>query len=274
MDSKKISQSKDFIRQFHFESSAVMCSFGKDSMALLHLIRNTLPMNPLNCHSYPVSVLHHKHPWFPAKQEFAESVIKSWALEVHDFPPIACGVKFKPDLLELVALYTFGSTMMGLPINTEAPIQRRDFVCGLEGWINRPKSGPITYPWTTVYSGHKSSDVDQFEGKVALTCDRVILGGVNLVFPLRHWTDDDVWDYIEENHIPYDKRRYQDRKELPDKWLNPDYIHACTACIDPRNTTDKEVFCPKLRENVPNLGSKVLQVNIRPDYVEKEKVSV
>jgi Phosphoadenosine phosphosulfate reductase family len=246
---------------------ALMCSFGKDSMVLLHLIRQTLPVPELGAHLYPVPILWHRHPYFPAKNEFGESIVRSWALEAYDHPPLACGVKCKPERLELVARYPFGSSGIDLPINTEEPIGRRDFVCGLQ-WLERPKQLGMQWPWATVFIGHRDSDVDPYEGPVPLRHDAAEGGGVNIVFPLRRWTDDDVWQYIEDNQVPYDKRRYAGRLEVPDKWLNPDYIHACTRCIDPRESAEK-VFCPKLKKEIPNVGDKVLRLDEVPAYVKQ-----
>jgi hypothetical protein len=83
-------------------------------------------------------------------------------------------------------------------MNTEPPIERRPFVCGLQ-WLTRPKTLGGQWPWTTVFIGHKNSDVDPYEGPVPLKADQVQTAGVTAVFPLRHWTDEDVWDYIETN---------------------------------------------------------------------------
>ncbi len=262
----KIAHATALLRYFP-QPYAVMCSFGKDSMVLLHLIREVLPRNDAYCHSYPMPVLWHKHPWFPAKNEFAEATIRSWGLEVIDYPPLACGVKAKPDRLELVARYPFGNAAMDLPMNTEPPLPRRDFACGLH-WLLRPKQAAMSWPWKTIFIGHKSSDTDPYEGAVPLKHDAAALGGVNLVFPLRHWTDDDIWDYIEQHRVPYDKRRYAGRLEVPDKWLNPDYLHACTACIDPRETR-KEVTCPKTGQPVPSVGNRVLRLEALPDYIHR-----
>lgn len=241
-----------------------MCSFGKDSMVLLHLAREVLGRD--------LPVIYYKHPHFPAKQEFANEVIQSWALTVHDYPPFAAGVKVKPEMLELVARYGFGANgMMDLPINTLEPLPRRSFICGLYDWVLRPKAGVITFPWKSVLMGHKSSDVDPFDGPVPLQSDTATIGQAELVFPLRYWNDGDVWDYIEEHHVPYDKRRYADRAELADKWLNPDYIHACTACIDPREKR-KVVPCPKLGGKlVRNMSAQVLKLQQIPHYIEREE---
>jgi hypothetical protein len=261
---EKIAHAQHLIFEWGADRAAVMCSFGKDSMVLLHLARETLGKD--------LPVIYFKHPYFPAKQKFANEIMTSRGLTVHDYPPFAAGVKVKPEMLELVARYGFGENgALDLPINTCEPVPRRSFICGLYDWILRPKAGVITFPWKTVFMGHKSSDVDPFDGAVPLKSDTAMIGGTELVFPLRHWTDEDVWDYTEANQIPYDKRRYFGRAELADKWLNPDYIHACTACIDPLETRNA-VPCPKLGgQLVRNMGAQILKLQQIPDYIGKER---
>jgi len=99
-----------------------------------------------------------------------------------------------------------------------------------------------------------------------LKYDKFTAANVTIGFPLRHWTDEDIWEYIETNHVPFQGTRYKDRKEVPDTWYNPDWTHACTACIDPREEHE-EVFCPKLKRNVPNQGKSVVQLRKIPEYV-------
>jgi hypothetical protein len=267
---EKIQHSQELIRRFS-RNAVLMCSFGKDSMALLHLVRETLPRQDLGASTYPLPVLYHRHPWFAFKNNFANRIIETWGLEVHDLPPAACGVKANEDHLELVARYHFGTSGIDLPMNIEPPVSRRDFVCGLQ-WLLRPKTANFVWPWKNALIGHKSSDVDPFEGPVPLKCDHTEAAGVSVAFPLGHWTDADVWDYIEQNHVPYDKGRYQDRAEVPDKWANPDYLHACTACIDPRNKAQK-VFCPKIGQQVQNVGANVLRLEQVPAYIQKEQAA-
>jgi hypothetical protein len=246
--------------------AALLCSFGKDSMVLLHLIREVLSPNKLSCHAYPVPVIWHRHPWFPFKNDFGNSIVSKWSIEAHDYPPLACGVKCNDDRLELVSRYPFGTHGIDLPLNTDPPMQHRDYVCGKE-WLTQPKTSGVEWKWRTIFHGHKSSDVDPYEGSVKLKHETINVAGVRVEFPLKDWTDDDVWDYIEANHIPFDKRRYADRKEIGDTWTNPDYIHACTRCIDPREKSTT-VDCPKLGEKVENVGSRVLRLQGRPEYIE------
>jgi hypothetical protein len=265
---EKIDHAKELIYAQRAQVCVLLCSFGKDSMTLLHLIREVMPLKRLSCHGYPIPVIYHRQPWFPAKNEFADRVIRSWGLEIHDYPPLACGVKCKADRLELVGRYPFGNDAMDLPLNTEPPIARRPYLCGRQ-WLLRPKAALATFPWHVAFHGHKSTDVDPYEGPVPLRADQVDAGGVHVVFPLREWTDADVWEYLEEHRIEYDLGRYQNYQELEDKWNNPDYIHACTACIDPRETAAK-VYCPKLQMKIPNVGHEVARLEKLPHYIEKE----
>jgi hypothetical protein len=272
----KLEHSKRLIREVmaRAKQPAVMLSFGKDSMVLADLI-NLVGRNPNTfpgAHAFPLPVIYHRDPWFPHKHIFSDYIIRSWAMEVHDFPPMVAGVKVKPERLELTALYTLGDSALELPKNVLPPgaHPRRDYICGLNDWIRRPKTALAHYPWDAVLIAHKSSDIDSFEGPVPLKEDTAKLGGVVLAFPLRHWTDDDLWNYIESNHVPFDENRYKARTEIGDKWYNNDYLPACTACIDPREKAET-VFCPKLKQHVKNRGSEVLQFRAEPDYIGGER---
>ena len=271
--SEKVENAKRFIREAvqSAKRPAVMSSFGKDSMVLMQLIRDAVPRDKWSVHTFPMPVIYYRDPWFAHKHKFADSVIKSWGLEVHDYPPVAAGVKCKSDNLELVARYSLGLKYLDIPKNVAAPEEfpRRDYLCGLRDWLLRPKAGLITYPWDLVLMGHKSSDVDDFEGPVPLTSDRIkIHDTLDILYPLREWSDQDVWDYLEEFHVPIQKERYG-VKAPEDKWHSNDYTHACTACIDPRSEA-KEVFCPKLQHTVPNVGKQVLQIGELPSYIKRE----
>ncbi len=236
----------------------VMCSFGKDSMAMAHLIRGEGGV-------FPMDVIYHRDPWFPHKNEFADGIIRSWNMTVFDFPPFAAGVKVKPDMLELVSRYNFGVGFMDIPKNVCKPedYPRREFICGLNDWVLRPK-GMTETPWDLVFIGHRSADVDPFEGAVPLKSDETRIGGVRVVFPLRDWSDAELWDYIKSNHIPVQEARYNG----DERWHANDYTHACTRCIDPREMRDM-VPCPKLKVDVPNRGREVAQLHVRPEYIEE-----
>src|SRR4029434_5055043 len=242
-----------------------MLSVGKDSMVLADLILKSITPDDLDLprtHGYPIPVLYFRDPWFSHKHQFAQEIIRSWAMEVHDWAPAAAGIKVKDNSLELVARYHFGNGWMDVPKNILPP-DRRDYICGLFDWVLRPKTSLMSYPFDLVFMGSKSSDVDPFEGPVPLNSDSTELGGVNLVFPLKDWDDEDVWNYIEENHLPIQSTRYRDRKEISERWYSNDYINACCKCIDPRETA-AEVMCPKLKRMVKNVSANVLKLQANP----------
>jgi 3'-phosphoadenosine 5'-phosphosulfate sulfotransferase (PAPS reductase)/FAD synthetase len=271
----------EFIRESAHAAKrpAAMLSFGKDSMVMASLIRDALMgLHGLNgnhfplTHGFPVPVLYHRDPWFNQKHIFAEEQIRAWAMEVHDFAPLCCGIKVNDKLIELVARYPLGASAIDIPKNTCSPEEypRRDFICGLRDWIGRPKTAIMEYPWDLLFIGHKDSDVDPFEGAIPLKTNLAQIGGVRLAFPLKEWREDDLWDYIDQHHVPVDARRYHGRREWEDKWFNNDYTHACTACVDPRRS-EKTVFCPKLKRQVPNVGAYVLQLRENASYIERGK---
>jgi hypothetical protein len=271
----KIDQAKQIIRDGWNAGTrpALLSSFGKDSMVLLALVRDTIPPDRFSVHAFPLPVIYYRDPWFSHKHEFANRIIRTWSIECHDYPPTAAGIKVNSEHLELVARYSLGSTYIDLPKNVCQPKEysRRDYLCGLRDWILRPKAGALSFPWDVLLHGHKSSDVDPFEGHVPLQADEAELNDrLRLFFPLREWTDSDVWQFLEDNHVPFQPQRYGDRRtERADKWHNNDYTHACTACIDPRADEEK-VFCPKLKSFVPNVGKQVLRLDQLPEYILKE----
>jgi 3'-phosphoadenosine 5'-phosphosulfate sulfotransferase (PAPS reductase)/FAD synthetase len=267
-----IEETKEFIREKAHRAMrpAVMCSFGKDSMVMAALIRDALTgVHSLNgqhfplTHAFPLPVIYHRDPWFPQKHEFADSQIKAWAMEVYDFLPLYAGVKTNDAMIEPVARYQLGTHTMDLPKNLCEPEEypRRDYICGLRDWVARPTATLVSYPWDLLFIGHKDSDVDPFDGAVPLKDFTAVAGDVTLAFPLKRWTDNDVFAYAKANRVPIDSRR-------SDKWYDNDYVHACVACIDPREKAE-EVFCPKLKKNVKNVGKYVLQLKADAKYIEK-----
>lgn len=248
----------DFIEKIvsEYKRPAIMCSFGKDSMVLLHLIRSkgiTLP------------VIFHKEPFYPEKYEFANKVIKDWGLTVYDYPPLDTAVFKKNGHIEILNYYQAGAKSVILPTGIIEPDYTKKYLCGLTDLLQKPL-GNYTYQWDVVFIGHKSSDVDPLQGAVPLHLDlKVNLGSVDLAFPLRDWTDDDIWDYTEKNDVPCQTNRYINREEIEDKTYNSDYFPVCTRCLDKDNPM--QVDCPKLNMAINNISSLVNQVeDIKLDY--------
>lgn len=263
---EKIVATKEFIRRMvtAYRAPAVLSSFGKESMVLLHLLRVM---------ELELPVIFHRDPWFPAKNKFADSVIEGWSLVVHDWPPIACGIKVN-GTFETVARYQVGpQKYMDIPKNIAAPVGRERYVCGLNDVIGRPK-GSFVHTWDLCLHGHKSCDVDECDGPIRLSTDHVPGdqgGGPALAFPLKDWSDADVWHYLKNQRVPTQEDRYDREtgklRENHDRRSN-DYITACVRCIDPREP--KMVECPKRDGTlVPNLSGSLHRFEERAAYIEK-----
>jgi hypothetical protein len=220
------------------ERPAIMCSFGKDSMVVLHLVRSL---------GYRLPVIFHREPFLPRKYTFARKVIALWNLTVYDFPPLATAVQEKDGAMEIMNYYPAGARPCALPTGLCAPAPGERPLCALHDFYLKP-TGTFNYPWDVVFHGHKSSDVDPIQGPVPLAADFARnLGTASVAFPLRHFTDEDVWAYHEQHGLPVHAERYEKTsagwREREDKRQNPDYFPACWACMVKDGPA---VPCPRL----------------------------
>lgn len=249
------------------ERPAIMFSGGKDSMALLHLMRFGLDLD--------FDVIFHREPWHTHKYAFGEYIARRMGLRVYDYPPSALSLWHGKGIIAFTNYYQIGVMQDGRPACLALPKNiiecgedsETPYLCGKVEIMQRP-TGAFSYPWDVAFIGHKSSDEDQIAGKVPLHLEIVDNdAGPRLAFPLREWTDADVWEYTREKSLPIQTDRYDPiaRKELQDKTNNSDYFPACIRCID-RRITDKEVMCPKLQKLVPNVSDRVPYTDIKLSY--------
>jgi hypothetical protein len=232
-----------------YKKPAIMCSFGKDSMVLLHILRKN---------GIKLPVIFYKDPWWPQKYKFADEIISSWELETYDYPPSKITMWEDEEIMAFTNHYQIGNTpssYLQLPKNILAPEKGRKWLCGIE-LLDRPKCA-FDYPWDVVLIGHKSSDRDQIAGHVHLHVDIKKNQGLSPdgAFPLREWTDEDVWEYTEMYDVPQQWDRYnrETKKEYEDKWTNSDYANVCINCINSRETS-VSVYCPKMDMQVSNIA--------------------
>jgi hypothetical protein len=219
------------------KNPAIMCSFGKDSMVVLDMVRRhaTLP------------IIFHREAFQPHKYRFANKVIDQMGLTVYDYTPCHTAVQESGDEVEIVSYYNIGSKTSVVPTGIRAPQEGESFVCGLTDIYLKPL-GTFAFPWDFVFHGHKSSDIDPIYGPIPINSDFAHhLGYVSAAYPIRFFTDEDVWRYTEENDVPFHAERYEKVDgvwgEKADKTFNPDYMAACTACM--KKGGPNSVPCPK-----------------------------
>src|SRR5215469_287012 len=79
-----------------YELPVLFCSFGKDSLTLLHLLLSR---------KIRIPIIYYTDPWFPRKNAFANRVIENFELEVHNYPPAKVSLLHSPQMVALVSEY-------------------------------------------------------------------------------------------------------------------------------------------------------------------------
>ncbi|MDP2682016.1 MAG: phosphoadenosine phosphosulfate reductase family protein [Deltaproteobacteria bacterium] len=227
---------------FNYNNPVILCSFGKDSIVLLHLARQIKKDIPV--------ILWRENSQLK-KYEFANRIIDEWHLKVYDFPPAINDIVYRHGKMDGVGFYMIGGNYVYKAIELSNP--NGHFACSMEDILMKPTCERYNFKWDAVLSGHKKADIDALLGKVELKTDLIQSGNVSLCYPLFDWTDADIWEYIHSNNVPYNEKRYgKDGVEFKDKTYNENYHAACVKCLDPNE--QENVYCEKEKKEVQNMG--------------------
>lgn len=249
----------------------IFFSGGKDSMVLMDLALRAgyLP----RCIAFTES-------WLPRKWAFLRGVAADWDLEVIEYPPIEPWAREEEDgRFVMGATWQTGAGNVGLPWDViepppDANTLEEPFRCGLQ-WMSR-RTGGIDWKWDLILIGHKNCDRDPVLGAVPLQTN--ILPPppgqmATTAFPLRDWTDADVWEYITAAQLPVDWRRYHrgPQDSIPvdrETAENPDAMHACIACLRTKHQ-GAMVYCPATGQPTPCLADQIIwQPSLRRPYFQ------
>lgn len=216
-----------------------LCSFGKDSIVMLDLIRKVKP---------DINVIFFREPYFQQKFVYAQKIMADWNLTVYDYPPSYFNYILLDDYFEIfnyyyVNFYEYLILYTGCcKYDSEKP-----FLCALD-LLNRPTVPSYTFNWDCVFFGQKEIDPVHITDKKVVLKEICSMGNGLAVLPLKDWTDDNIWDYIKVNNLPYDKDRYENKNDI----INPDKYPTCYECLDYKN--GKIVDCPKQQKEITNIG--------------------
>lgn len=259
---KLIQESQNIIEKclMHFKSPVIACSFGKDSIVMLHILIKRMNLT--------LPVIFWRESFFPKKYSYANRIIEDWDLQTIDYPSAHSAVIKKNGVMEIFNYHTMGGKFMILPTGVCAPEPGEKQLCGLKDLLEKPK-GAYQFPYDLIFMGHKNSDVDPCHGAVPLHVDiNISRNAAATAYPIKNWNDSDIWQYIEENDVPIHHDRYEKVdgawRERDSKVLNPDYFPACTSCIDP--DSPRAVYCPKMGCMVPNVADQYMAPDFKFNY--------
>jgi hypothetical protein len=234
--------------------AVVLWSGGKDSTALLHLIRYGAEID--------IPVIQYRQPKFRERYAYSDYLIKEWNLEVYEYPPMKVALADGPDVntgdvrFDMLHYFQWGRDCVVLSLGTERPKDGEKFLCGVTDFLQRP-TGTFNWPWGAVYIGTKFEDTDLIKGSIPLAQDiRIVDGSPVSLYPMRDWTDEEIFWYLEDNGIEPDPTRYikenQNWKNNPDKSLNADFYPTCFNCVN--RHLGNHVHCPKLNATITNIS--------------------
>jgi 3'-phosphoadenosine 5'-phosphosulfate sulfotransferase (PAPS reductase)/FAD synthetase len=238
-----------------YKKPVIMTSFGKDSMVMIDLIRKI---------NKDIPCISHKEPFFPKKYAFSNKVAEELNLTVYDYAPYGTAVQEKNGEVEIMNYYNFKNSGYALPTGIIQPKENEPFLCGLFDIYLKP-TGHFNFAWDACFIGHKSSDSDIFYESLELKVDiQKHENDPDLIFPLRYFTHNDIWEYTDKYNVMWNDKRYdrgQDetkekfRNQFKDTTYNCDYFECCTKCLN--KNEKEEVYCPKFKETVPNVSNKI-----------------
>jgi hypothetical protein len=246
------SKSLDFINDCLKASAnpVCLCSFGKDSLVLLHLISRIKK----------IPVIYWREPFFQKKFFHPQVVAQEWNLEVYDYPPSHCDYLQLGDYFDVYNFYYInGKDWLNLYTGCVDYQEDKPFLCAIKDLLLRPKISSYEFKWDCVFHGHKQVDPVYIADRIELPRLKIFGNGL-LSLPIKDWSNEDIWDYIIKYKLPYSKERYDKKDEAS----NNDIVRTCHNCLDCRV---KEPFCPLAKKVVQSVAkSEVENLKFR-DYV-------
>jgi hypothetical protein len=229
----------------------LFCSFGKDSISLLHMTQKVCPT--IKVAYLLVTIPFHKHLYsFKTAADMNVDLIL--------YPPSKADYFQLGNIFKLSNLfYMNGNDWIGFRTGCYKYKTGQDYSCAIE-LLNMPTVGSYKFQWDCIIHGHKKSDfeMDPFGGGPKASVELFLQGPGYTSYPLYNWTDEDIWEYVNKYKLPVQSERYNNNpggdptRTARDKYSN-DAIPTCYECLDLHNE-GKMVLCPRRATMIPYQG--------------------
>lgn len=190
------------------KNPVLLWSSGKDSMLLLHLLREQ---------SSDIPLLWFRADLLPTQKQFAERIIKDLDLTVFGYPPANVYLMGGGNL---TAVREYDIAGARLPVLSDVALSDQ-----CKHKASHQRMPRFDYQWDVSFAGWKKTDSHPMVGDVDL--DNLRFGSTTFAAPLKDFSDADVWEAIRQIGIPYDQARYDEKKIERD----PDSLLVCAECF-------------------------------------------
>lgn len=236
---------------------AVMCSFGKDSLVLVDLLTR-----------YGVrDVLYLENIDEVVDNEYITTIVERYGLRVHPLPR-GRGVLFFVRGTAQFFCYPFVSatTMLSVPMALPPWTGAGAYLC-VDDELRAVHGAVVPYDFDVLFFGNKHVDLrdgggaclpwypmlsaaaqDAYRHRMTPTTPRWRFQTLVGCSPLLDWTQDDVWAYIDDRHLPVSANVYDAHRQ---RRLHT--TRACYRCHDPN--LPATVLCPRVGAPITNLGA-------------------
>jgi len=233
-----------------------LCSFGKDSLVMLHLI--------LRIKKIPV--IYWREHFYQKKFAHPQKIAEDWGLEIYDYPPTFVDYLQLGEYFEVYNYYYVnGKDYINLYSGTRKyKPDDKEFLCAIKDQLGRPKVPAYEFNWDCIFHGHKAVDPVYITDKIEIPKLKLFGNGI-LSLPLKDWTNEEIWGYIHKYNLPFNRNRYENGREE----YNNDIFPSCYDCLDYRNL-GKMVHCPKLNKEVPCIAKTEQQNLLYRDKMLRE----
>jgi hypothetical protein len=263
---EKVEQSRETLRMIarEYDNPIINAGFGKDSICLVHLANRDMKLG------WPV--MFHRDPYFPEKYRFANEIIRKWNIVAWDYPPRNTSVFYRNGVFEVARHYGIGYGDLALCAQLYTPDRfvEGEYLCALRDVYQQPL-GTFDYRWDVCLSGHRFVETKPHSGHKQAGikwAHKHNIGSCDVSYPLRDWSNQDVFAYHVMNGIPINSDVYDEvgGELVPknDNRFNPDRRPACFECM--KRDNPKMVLCPKRMCLVNNVSAGLRYMAFPPDH--------